>query len=509
VKQHALLLAAACGLILAQAAHAADPPTAEKLQEQVDALQKQLDELKQAQQADKITAQDQPRVVLDYNRATITSADGRSSIGFRALVQADAGYYGQDTERALSADFRRGSIGAAPNRETNAARDLSNGIYFRRARFGLEGIINRDFNYRFLLELGGSGTETPGRISDAWIAYAGLAPLTIQVGAFSPPANLDDGTSADETLFIERATPNELSRSLAGADARIGLGVRGSGTRWMGAATLTNRTIGDAEAFDAQTAVVGRGALLALADFVNGIYNVHIGASGSYVLHANDQGLDAGAARRGIRFRDRPELRVDSARLIDSGNIGADHAYAAGVDVAANYRNVYFQAENYWYGIDRVRSTSNPAGNPQFNGWYAQGSWIMTGETHRYSMANGAYLAPRPFRPFNAGGGTGAWELALRFSHTNLNEDEGAPGTAAIASSVRGGVQDIWTVGVNWYVTPNLRFTVNYLNVDVDRLNPAAVGNLTPFGAAPATPPTGVQIGQKFDAFALRSQFNF
>jgi phosphate-selective porin OprO/OprP len=50
---------------------------------------------------------------------------------------------------------------------------------------------------------------------------------------------------------------------------------------------------------------------------------------------------------------------------------------------------------------------------------------------------------------------------------------------------------------------------LNYLHVDVDRLNPAGADNLTPFGAAPATPPLGVDIGQTFDIYALRSQFSF
>ena len=122
--------------------------------------------------------------------------------------------------RPLSQDFRRGSVGATANRETNAARDFSEGIYFRRARFGIEGNIARDFNYRLLLELGGAGTEGPTRINDAWIAYTGLAPFTLQLGAFSPPANMDDGTTPEDLPFIERASVSELSRTLG--PARMG-----------------------------------------------------------------------------------------------------------------------------------------------------------------------------------------------------------------------------------------------------------------------------------------------
>ena len=63
--------------------------------------------------------------------------------------------------------------------------------------------------------------------------------------------------------------------------------------------------------------------------------------------------------------------------------------------------------------------------------------------------------------------------------------------------------------GLNWYLTSNLKQMFNYLHVDVDRLNSAGPGNLIPFGAAPATPPLGVEIGQSRDIYALRAQFSF
>jgi phosphate-selective porin OprO/OprP len=125
-------------------------------------------------------------------------------------------------------------------------------------------------------------------------------------------------------------------------------------------------------------------------------------------------------------------------------------------------------------------------------------------------MANGAFQAPRPLLPFNSGGGLGAWEFALRFSRADFDFEEGIEGFAPTANTVRGGKQDIWTAGINWYATPNVKFMLNYLKVDVDRLNPAGPpGSATPFGATELTPPVGVQIGQRYDVVALRSQFNF
>jgi len=86
MKRSAPLLGAAIAFALVQSVSAADEPPAapQSVQEKIDALQKQLDALKEELQRTKLTAQEQPRTTLNSNRETITSADGRSSIAFRA-----------------------------------------------------------------------------------------------------------------------------------------------------------------------------------------------------------------------------------------------------------------------------------------------------------------------------------------------------------------------------------------------------------------------------------------
>jgi phosphate-selective porin OprO/OprP len=54
-----------------------------------------------------------------------------------------------------------------------------------------------------------------------------------------------------------------------------------------------------------------------------------------------------------------------------------------------------------------------------------------------------------------------------------------------------------------------VKLMCNWLHVDVDRLNPAGPGNLTPFGAAPGTPPIGAAIGQDLNIYGLRTQYSF
>ena len=108
--------------------------------------------------------------------------------------------------------------------------------------------------------------------------------------------------------------------------------------------------------------------------------------------------------------------------------------------------------------------------------------------------------------PFSASGGWGSWELAWRFSHTDLDFDAGRPGLPASPSAVRGGIQDIRSIALNWAVNNNLKLMLDYMRVEVERLNPAMTG-AQPFGPSPLTPPEGAQIGQDLDIYTLRTQF--
>lgn len=450
---------------------------------------------------------DRPRVSIVGGRPTILSSDGRYSLSIRGIAQLDTGFFDQRAQGTPATDFRRGSVGAG-SRENNGAQDLSNGSNFRRARLGVEGVFDRDFNYRLMVEFGGSGTEGPARINDAWIAYTGFAPFTVQIGAFSPPANMDDGQSPEDQLFLERASAAELSRTLGGADGRVGIGLRGNGLRWFGAVTATGPTVNDAETFDEQFAVVGRYGVLLLTDQdqIQNTYNLQLGLNGTYVFNTPDGGLGT-SARSAIRFRDRPELRLDGTRLIDTGSIDADNVWTYGAEMGAQYRQFYVQAEAFRFGLDRRDS---PLPDPRFWGGYAEASWILTGEFRRYNIATGSFQNPRPYESFSpANGGFGAFELAGRYSYLDLDYGAGLAGTANPFGGVRGGRQKIVTLGLNWYPNSNVKLLFNYQHVNVDRLNPAGLGNLTPFGPGTSTPPIGAQVGQTYDAWAVRSQFAF
>jgi phosphate-selective porin OprO and OprP len=67
--------------------------------------------------------------------------------------------------------------------------------------------------------------------------------------------------------------------------------------------------------------------------------------------------------------------------------------------------------------------------------------------------------------------------------------------TAATNGGARG-AQDIYTIGLNWYVSRNVRFMFNYLHSTVDK-----------FSGVAAT--AGADIGAHFDALAMQTQVAF
>ncbi|MBU1376066.1 MAG: porin [Alphaproteobacteria bacterium] len=474
-------------------------PQLSAIQQQLDAMAAQLAEMKTGQDTattDIATLKQAPAgssvtTTLSNGKPAFATADGRFTANIKAILMLDTGKY-----------FQKNNLPAAV---TN--RDLNEGANFRRARIGLDGKLFRDFDYSFIYEFGGSGQEDPGRLYEAAITYTALKPLRIKVGAFEPNIGLAAAVSTSQMPLMERPAPAEIARGVAAGDSRVAFQVSGAGvlgaddtgiaTRWFASTAFTGNIIATGSSaasatvqpFDEQTAWIGR---VALAPYSGTDWQAHIGANYQYVIQPNDSGA-AGAPRYGAQLRDRPELRLDGTRLIDTGAIDANHVSVAGLEGAFQYGPAMIEGEWFQYKIDRRLTTAARPADPKFKGWYVQGSWVLTGEPRVYNAAEARFDAPRLTYNFNPEAGTwGAFEVAARYSIVDLNFREGNVGTAPVLGAVRGGEQQIWTVGLNWYLNPSMRMMLDYQHVDIDRL-----------GA------TGLQVGQTYNALAARGQVNF
>jgi phosphate-selective porin OprO/OprP len=87
--------------------------------------------------------------------------------------------------------------------------------------------------------------------------------------------------------------------------------------------------------------------------------------------------------------------------------------------------------------------------------WQVAGSLVLTGED-----ATDSSTGIRPGANFDFGQGhLGAFQVAARYHTLQVDERALALGLAAAGSSRRA---DAWTVGLNWYLTPNFRYTGNF-----------------------------------------------
>ncbi|HXQ45757.1 MAG TPA: porin, partial [Caulobacteraceae bacterium] len=198
-----------------------------------------------------------------------------------------------------------------------------------------------------------------------------------------------------------------------------------------------------------------------------------------------------------VAFSNTQQLRVDGTKLINTGNIDASSADTIGLEFGAQKSNVIVQGEYEDFGVRRT----DVASDPNFQGYYVEGLWTITGEPRNYNHQTAAFDAPIPVHPFSWGEGTwGAWELGLRYSDIDLNYHAGAPGKAQPATGIRGGEEENVSLDLNWYPNSLVKFMLDYEHVHIDRLSPSAAIFATPVGA---------QIGQTYDALAVRSQFSF
>src|SRR6185436_20057737 len=205
----------AVAAVLMAAAAPANAASREELERQIEALKKQM--AAQQEQLDLLTSQvrdvktssasqyadtqrqvaESPKFSIKNGRPTFESADGKFTATLRGMAQFDAAYYMQDA----SATTLPAAYGP----------DLSSGTNFRRVYLGVQGKVFGDWSYQFNYDFGGSnGTENPGRIQSVFLQYDGFKPFALRLGAYPPPANIEDATSASDTLFLERNAPSEL-----------------------------------------------------------------------------------------------------------------------------------------------------------------------------------------------------------------------------------------------------------------------------------------------------------
>lgn len=319
-----------------------------------------------------------------------------------------------------------------------AVGEMPFAVEFRRARIALEGEIGLPTPTSYKLETDFGGGEVS--LKDAYVGLGGLPYIhEVQVGHFKEPFSLEELTSSKYLTFMERATPIDAFSPARNTGFKIGGAEFEEQMTWALGAFTSVGDFGEGR-IDSNYRITGR---LTTAPWYEdkGRKLLHLGASGSFLEPEGET----------LRFDARPEVHL-APRYADTGRIAADRAQFAVAEAALVHGPLSVQGEYFQTWVDGP-------GNPTFDGFYLFGSWFLTGEHRPYKRSSGTFDRLKPQENFSLeGGGIGAWEVGLRYSHLDLND-----------AGVSGGRLDDITAALNWYLNPNARVMFNYVLANLNR----------------------------------------
>ena len=138
--------------------------------------------------------------------------------------------------------------------------------------------------------------------------------------------------------------------------------------------------------------------------------------------------------------------------FVDTGSFAADNAHLLGYETALVYGPLSLQGEFTQSFVNR----SEGQGDVYFQGAYASMSYFLTGEHRNYKKSKGSFSRVKPRKNFSfKRGGLGAWEIASRYSYLDLKDGD-----------ILGGIMSDVTLGINWYLNPNMRIMGNYVHAN-------------------------------------------
>lgn len=380
----------------------------------------------------------QLRNLLDAEEQRNERDASRPTLQIGGLLNIDYLWIDQD-------DANRASVG-----------DAENVFDFRRARLTGRGeaydVVEYAIGFDFALD---------GRPSflDNFIAVRELPLLgTLLAGHFFEPFSLERYTFIRFTTFMERSLADTFApaRNL-GIMARNTLGEHQRGTWAVGWFRSNSNSFGEDFNSTSASAVTTRITWLPMYDEANeGRSLLHLGAAYTYRSEEQDQ----------IQFQSFPEARAGTPQpagippFVDTGIIAAGSDQRVGTEVLLIRGPLTLQGEYIFTSVDQIA-----APRLTFHGAYGFISYFLTGEHRTYNKSLGTLDRVFPFENFfrvrteeGIEQGRGAWEVAVRYSHIDLDSE-----------NIAGGTLDDVTLALNWHLNPFTRIRWEYIHAQLNR----------------------------------------
>ena len=407
MKNIRLLLSLAAVLMMPAHVNAGE---VEDLKAQMAEMQKMLNQMSARIQSLEKAEESAPKITFAA-APTITSADGNFSLQVTGKFQTDTAF-------------------ASDGNTT----DRSNSSKIRRAEFGVKGTMYKDWSYKFIADLQKGGVN----LNDVYLGYNGFDFVSFKLGQTYEPYSLETAViSSGQTTFLEKGGSNVFAPGRS-----IGIKATGGGDfySWAIGAYGGSHSADDSlpDGGDQRNAVTAR---ITAAPINDDGKVLHLGIAGSHRT-VGSTGTVTYSAKPGTTF---------GGSTVSTGAIaGANTVNLLGLEAIGIWDSFSLVGE---YGSANVDTTT---GDFTFDGYYVTASYFLTGETRPYSASKGNITRLKPLKNFGIEeGGWGAWEIAFRHDYIDLND-----------GTITGGTMDTNGVALNWYLNPNLRLMMDYIQAD-------------------------------------------
>ncbi|WP_298860604.1 porin [uncultured Gimesia sp.] len=311
----------------------------------------------------------------------------------------------------------------------------------RRARLALIGEVAQDIGYKLDVDFAASGHPSA---RDVFIDFNNR-PIADRLvfGNTKVPFQLEALTSSKDFTFAERAPFFTFAPF-----RQVGIWADGRFEDEMGTWSIAGFRVGkggfvlnhadDGHGFAARSTV-----LHWYED--EGRYLLHTGVNYSY-MQPFDKSVRYDAKLSFFTNQEPGIISPGVPVLVDTGTIPAEGVNLFNFELAGTMGWLNYQSELTYALVDQI------GGPPlMFYGGYGQIGWFLTGESKSYNRKTGVYGSVVPAENV-CDGGLGAWELALRGTYLNLNDE-----------NITGGRLNTFEFGMNWYLSQHLSIKFNYV----------------------------------------------
>ena len=332
---------------------------------------------------------------------------------------------------------------------------IGNGMLMRRTRFAVKAQLDKNWYG----ELDTDWTSGTPEIKDAYIAFTGVKGLEIKLGNFKENFSIQRNTTSRYLQFMERPMVSYLAPS-----RHMGLNIKYSmpalwvsagafGPELEGAETQTFIEDGNKDyGLNCGMSYTGKVVYRPLHKMKDA--SLHIGAAVSYrnPKTSSTDGYNA------VRYSTRNTTAINRKKFMDTDAIKyLDHELAYTFELAGHYKGLrwegaYIARLPY---VDDQKYIDMNGEAPNFApawGWYVQAGYLLFGGHQNYDAGGAKYTR------INAGKEWGDIELCARVEYLDLN----------MSKYVMGGSAYAYSLGLNFHVTRNVKFVINYQYNDQD-----------------------------------------